>query len=682
MNKLVILIVLILGSLAVIPFEGTSGSDEFYSSDTIKHLQPEKKYVNETKIINELLDRYHYRKLRLNDSLSSVILDNYIISLDYNKSFFLKKDIDSFEKYRFELDEAIRAGNLTIAFDIFNVFQDRFFERMVYVDSSLVKGFDFTIDEKIETSRDAMSWKQSEVELDDLWRKSLKNQILSLTLSGKEYDKSVEVLVKRYTTYRTIIRQYKPSDVYQYFMNAYTESFDPHTNYLNPMSSENFDIDMNKSLEGIGATLTKDGDYTIVVRIIPGGPASRSNELHKDDRIAGVGQGEDGEIVDVVGWRNDDVVKLIRGKKGTVLRLSVLKAEDGANATLKIVRLERDKINLEDMRASSKVYKIGRNGKSYSMGVITIPDFYNTVTADVEKLIVELNKAGIDGMLIDLRRNGGGALNEAINLTGLFINDGPVVQVRDRTNKIEIGRDDNKRIAYEGPLTVLINRSSASASEIFSGAIQDYDRGVILGEQTFGKGSVQSLIDLNRVARTKGEENKMGNVKITLSKYYRITGSSTQNIGVTPDVALPSAYNHKEFGESSMPAALPWDRISATSFNKTDLVNDELLDLLNSEYLADLNSDPELKKLVSDIEKRKERRKQTSLSLNKDVRLQLIEIEKQKEDAAKELNPKILNENESFSIEGTDGDGLSVLDDTYLKESLRLLAKMVDYRIG
>ncbi len=603
MNKLVILIVLILGSLAVIPFEGTSGDDEYNTTDTLKHLRPEKKYVNETKIINELIDRYHYRKLGLNDSLSSVILDNYITSLDYNKTFFLKEDIDSFEKYRFKLDDAIRAGNLEIAFDIFNIFQDRFFERMIYVDSTLIKGFDFTIDEKIETSRDEISWKISEEELNDIWRKSLKNQVLSLTLSGKEYDKSVKVLEKRYKTYRTIIRQYKPSDVYQYFMNAYTESFDPHTSYFNPMTAENFDIEMNRSLEGIGATLSKDGDYTIVVRIIPGGPAFRSNELHKDDRIAGVGQGEDGEIVDVVGWRNDDVVKLIRGKKGTVVRLSVLKAEEGANATLKIVRLERDKINLEDMRASSKVYKIDRSGKTYSMGVITIPDFYNSVTVDVEKLIVTLNDEGIDGMLIDLRRNGGGALNEAIDLTGLFISEGPVVQVRDRSNKIEIGKDDKNKIAYEGPLTILINRSSASASEIFSGAIQDYDRGVILGEQTFGKGSVQSLIDLNRVVRFTDKKNKMGNVKITLSKYYRITGSSTQNIGVTPDIALPSAYNHKEYGESSMPAALPWDQIAATSFDKTDLVNEELLDLLNSEYLSDLNSDPELKKLVYDIDR-------------------------------------------------------------------------------
>ncbi len=682
MNKLVILIVLILGSLAVIPFEGTSGDDEYNTTDTLKHLRPEKKYVNETKIINELIDRYHYRKLGLNDSLSSVILDNYITSLDYNKTFFLKEDIDSFEKYRFKLDDAIRAGNLEIAFDIFNIFQDRFFERMIYVDSTLIKGFDFTIDEKIETSRDEISWKISEEELNDIWRKSLKNQVLSLTLSGKEYDKSVKVLEKRYKTYRTIIRQYKPSDVYQYFMNAYTESFDPHTSYFNPMTAENFDIEMNRSLEGIGATLSKDGDYTIVVRIIPGGPAFRSNELHKDDRIAGVGQGEDGEIVDVVGWRNDDVVKLIRGKKGTVVRLSVLKAEEGANATLKIVRLERDKINLEEMRASSKVYKIDRSGKTYSMGVITIPDFYNSVTVDVEKLIVTLNDEGIDGMLIDLRRNGGGALNEAIDLTGLFISEGPVVQVRDRSNKIEIGKDDKNKIAYEGPLTILINRSSASASEIFSGAIQDYDRGVILGEQTFGKGSVQSLIDLNRVVRFTDKKNKMGNVKITLSKYYRITGSSTQNIGVTPDIALPSAYNHKEYGESSMPAALPWDQIAATSFDKTDLVNEELLDLLNSEYLSDLNSDPELKKLVYDIDRRKELRKQTTLSLNKDVREQLIEQEKQKENAVKELNPKVLNENESFSIEGGDGKNLIFPDDPYLKESLRLLAKMVDYKIG
>ncbi len=682
MNKLVILLVLIMGSLAVIPFEGNSEGENFDTSDSLNHLVPEKKYVNETKIINELLDRYHYRNLTLNDSLSSVILDNYTTSLDYNKTFFLKGDVDSFEKYRFKLDDAIRAGNLNIAFDIYNVFQDRFFERMAIVDSILIKGFDFTIDEKIETNRKEIQWSQSPQELDDLWRKTLKSQALSMTLSGKEYDKSIEVLEKRYTTYRTIIRQHKPSDVYQIFMNAYTESYDPHTNYFNPMTAENFDIDLNRTLEGIGARLSKDGDYTIVVDIIPGGPAYRSNELHKDDRIAGVGQGDDGEIVDVVGWRNDDVVKLIRGKKGTVVRLSVLKAEDGINATPKIVRLERDKINLEDMRASSDVYKIDRNGKSYSMGVIVIPDFYNSVTEDVRKLIASLDDEAIDGLLIDLRRNGGGALNEAIELTGLFIKDGPVVQVRDRSNNIEVGKDKINKVYYEGPLTVLINRSSASASEIFSGAIQDYNRGVILGTQTFGKGSVQSLIDLNRVVRSTDEKDKMGNVKITLSKYYRITGSSTQNVGVTPDIALPSAFDPDEFGESTMPGALPWDQIGPTPFEKTNMVNEQLLDLLNKEYISDLNEDPELKKLVEDLEKGRERRKQSIISLNKNTREQQIEKEKKESEAAKLLNPKVLNENESFSIEGDDGKSLLLPDDPYLKESLRLLASMVDYRVG
>ena len=684
--------VLIMSSFTLFPFRGNGL--ESTGIDSVKHLFPEKKYVKETKIITELLERYHYRKLSLNDSLSSVILDNYLASLDYNKSFFLAEDIMSFESYRYKLDDAIKVGDLKIPFEIYNKFQDRFVERMDFIDSILTVGFDFTKDEYYETDRDELNWADAIEQQNDIWRKSLKSQALSLTLAAKIPEESREVLNKRYKRYRTIIRQYKPSDVYQIFMNAYTEAYDPHTNYFNPMTAENFDIEMSRSLEGIGARLGKEGDYTIVVDIVPGGPAYRSNQLHKDDRISGVAQGDDGEMVDVVGWRYDEVVKLIRGKKGSVVRLHVLKAEDGAQAIPIVVRLERDKINLEDQLASSKLYIINKDGKLYRMGVITIPDFYKnfsdarkgkknftSVTRDVKELIATLKIDKMDGLLIDLRRNGGGALDEAIELTGLFIRKGPVVQVRDGSNKINIGEDEDSGLYYDGPLSVLINRSSASVSEIFTGAIQVYKRGVVIGEQSFGKGTVQNLIDLNRVIRISDEENKLGNLKITLAKYYRITGSSTQNVGVTPDIALPSAFDPELYGESSMPASLPWDKIQPTDFSPVNYVTEKLLDELSKEYIEDLNSNPELKKLVEDLEEKRKTRENTSISLNEATRREELAETDDEPDAG--INPEVLIENTVIQIENAaTEDTVIKIDDTYLKESLMLLATIVDFHIG
>ena len=410
--------------------------------------------------------------------------------------------------------------------------------------------------------------------------------------------------------------------------------------------------------------------------------------------MSGAAEGEEGEMVEVVGWRNDDVVKLIRGKKGTVVRLQVLKAEDGAQAMPKEVRLVRDIINLEDQLASSKLYIINKDDKLYRMGVITIPDFYKnfndarqgnknftSVTRDVKKLITGLKKDKMDGLLIDLRRNGGGALDEAIELSGLFIRKGPVVQVRDRSNKIDIGKDEDSGLYYDGPLTVLINRSSASASEIFTGAIQDYKRGVVIGEQSFGKGTVQNLIDLNRVIRYSDEENKYGNLKITLAKYYRITGSSTQNVGVTPDIALPSAFNPELYGESSMPASLPWDKIQPTDFSPVNYVTEMLLDELNNEYIEDLNSNPDLRKLVEDLEEKRKKRENTIISLNEARRRK--ESAKTDDEPNAGSNPEVLIENAVILIENTaTEDTVMKIDDTYLKESLMLLATIVDFHIG
>lgn len=685
MNKLIIVIVVFLGSLSILPFNTSLFSKD---QDTLKILTPEEKYKNETVLINQILNRYHYRKTPVNDSLSSVIFDNFITSMDYNKSYFIKDDIESFEKYRYQMDDAIKNGNLAVPFEIFNQFQSRFSERLEYVDSVLEQGFDYTKNESFMFDREDESWTDSEEELDELWRKILKNQALSLKLSGKDDEGTKEVLEKRYKRYRTVLSQYKPEDVYQLFMNSYTETYDPHTNYFNPITAENFNIDMSRSLEGIGARLTKDGDYTIVADIIPGGPAFTSNQLHKDDRIIGVGQEDDGEMVDVVGWRNDDVVQLIRGKKGTKVRLQVLKAEDGITGKPVEVVLIRDKINIEDQRASSKIIPVENDGKMFRLGIITIPEFYkdfeaafsgdenyNSTTRDVKNLISELENEGIDGLMIDLRRNGGGALDEAVELTGLFIEDGPVVQVKDMEGKTVSEDDQDANIYYSGPLAVLINRFSASASEIFSGAIQDYKRGVVIGEQSFGKGSVQNIIPLDRYVRS--EQGKLGNLKMTFAKYYRVTGSSTQNLGVTPDVLFPSAFDAEEFGERSYPSALPWDQIGPTAFEPVEDVNQDIINMLNEKFLTDLESDEDLKKLVADIEKTKQNREKNEISLNESERRK--EIDQDEEDLP---TASTIEETEISTETGVAEENVNDLNDAYLKESLILLAKLVDYKIG
>ncbi|VAW27862.1 Tail-specific protease precursor, partial [hydrothermal vent metagenome] len=393
------------------------------------------------------------------------------------------------DKYRLDIDDMLKAGNIGVPYQIFAVFKERYYQRIAYVNELLEQDFDFTKDEYFNLDRKDETYAKTEDEQNEVWRKYIKSELLSYLLDDKTLEQAKENLTKRYDRYKTSIQQYNSADVYQIFMNSYMESLDPHTSYFNPITAENFDIEMSKSLEGIGARLSKDGDYTVVYSIVPGGPAFKGDELHDNDKIIGVAQGKDGEMIDVVGWRNDDVVQLIRGKKGTLVRLNVIKAEGGLSSKPQVVEIIRDKINLEDARAESKVYEFIKEGKPYRLGVINIPSFYkdfknaqngnedfNSTTRDVEKLIADLKTKEIDGLLIDLRRNGGGALDEAVELTGLFVNHGPVVQVKDYNNRIHQEDDKSNQVLYDGPLTVLTSRLSASASEIFAAAIQDYKR--------------------------------------------------------------------------------------------------------------------------------------------------------------------------------------------------------------
>lgn len=610
------------------------------AQDSVKVISQEPHMARLDELINTLLSRYHYKKFDLNDSLSSVILDKYIRSLDFNRSFFFASDIKEFDKYRFQLDDDFKDGDLSPEYSIYNVFMERLNNRIDYVHELLEKEFDFTINENFYFRRDSADWFKSKDEMNELWRKRVKNDALNLLLTGKAWPSIVTTLEKRYENYRRSFRDLNSKDVFQIAMNSYTESIDPHTAYLSPVTTDNFRIDMARSLEGIGAQLTTEDEYTKVAQIIAGGPAFKSNKLHNGDRITGVAQGEDGEMVDVIGWRLNDVVQLIRGDKGTVVRLLILPSSEGINVVAREIKLVRDKVKLEEMSAKKDTLDITNDKVPFRFGVITLPAFYSdfegkakgdadykSTTKDVKNLIAQLKKEKVDGVIIDLRNNPGGSLQEVISLTGLFIKQGPVVQVRNADGSIEVGTDPDPGIVYDGPLAVMVNRFSASASEIFTAAIQDYNRGLILGENTYGKGTVQNGIDLNRLVSES--ENKFGQINLTIAKYYRITGGSTQNKGVVPDIEFPSAYSAKEFGESSQPSALPWDQIQSAQFTRYGDIPKYLTEL-RKRHEARIKNDPDFQSLITNVNEFHSSMDKDFVSLNQDVRKKEKEEQEEK----------------------------------------------------
>jgi carboxyl-terminal processing protease len=520
-------------------------------------------------IITQVMEKFHYRKPRLDDEMSAAMFDRYLASLDANRSFFSAADIADFEHLREELDDSLRTGRLSHAYDIFKRFRERVEQRVTHAQWLLDHhDFDFDKPEEYGFDRSEADWVADEDALDDLWRKRVKNDILSLRLSGKPEDEIRETLSKRYDGIARRVRQMAPEDVFQAYINAFTLSVEPHTSYMSPRLSENFDIGMRLSLQGIGAVLRSDNEFTEVQSTVPGGPAARSGEIKGGDRIVGVAQGEDGEMEDVIGWRLQDVVDLIRGPKDSIVRLSILPKAQGIGGRTQEVVLVRDEIKLEDKAAKSEILEVGDGVR---LGVIEIPAFYRdfgaqaagerdfrSTTRDVRRLLRELQAEHVDGIIIDLRRNGGGSLSEATELTGLFIEKGPVVQVRDSSGKVEVERDPDPAQVYSGPLAVLVDRNSASASEIFAGAIQDYDRGLILGEPTFGKGTVQTLVDLGRFLRTRED---IGRLRLTMAQFFRVEGGSTQHRGVTPDIVYPTAKGAEDHGERALENALPWAAI-------------------------------------------------------------------------------------------------------------------------
>jgi carboxyl-terminal processing protease len=589
--------------------------------------------------VADIVAREHYRRAPLDDRLSSLILDRYLDAIDAGRSYFYASDIAEFERYRYELDDAIKAGDVEPAFAIFRRYQQRSRERMNYAIELLAKKPNFEIDESFNFDREKEPWPANAAEMNELWRKRVKNDALSLVITGKQWPEVVDVLRKRYEHVAKRMDQSKPDDVFEAFMNAFVLSLDPHSNYFSARNSEEYNIQMSLSYEGIGASLQMTDDYVTVIDVIAGGPAAVSGKLAANDRITAVGEGKTGELTDVIGWRLDDVVQKIRGPGGTLVRLQLLPAGAAPGSAQKVVEFTRNRVSLDAQAAHKTMLTVQRNGRDVKVGVITVPSFYQdydasragdkdfrSTTRDVQRLIGELRKDGSEVLIMDLRANGGGYLPEAESLTGLFIDRGPVVQLRDYTGHIEQDDDPDPAIYYNGPLVVLVDRFSASASEIFAAAIQDYGRGLIVGQQTYGKGTVQNAHPLNYTIF--GRKPELGQLNVTIGKYYRITGESTQDRGVTPDIALPSLIDANDVGESTRDRALPWDHIEPATFKQEGDLKPITASLqkLHDERTAE---SADFRYLHDDIAALEAMRSQKALSLN----LKTRETERKRLDA-------------------------------------------------
>ena len=579
---------------------------------------------------SRVLSRYHYKAVPLDDAMSEKIFERYFKSLDAEKLFFVQADLDQYSGARTQLDDAIQNENLTLPFAIYNSYQQRFTERMNYARELLKTKFDFSVDESYQYDREKAEWPKNDAEMRELWRKRVKNDWLRLKLAGKD-DKSIrETLDKRYENYITRAKKLNNEDVFSIFMNAYAMSIEPHTNYLGPRESESFDIAMRLSLEGIGCVLQTRDEYTVVREVVAGSPAAMSGKIKVGDRFLAVGQGDSGPLVDVMGWRIDDVVEKIRGAKDSTVRLDILPADAGPDGKHVLVSLVRKKISMEEQSAKKSILEVKDGAFKRRIGVISLPTFYQdfearrkgdkdfkSATRDVARLLGELKKDKVDNVLIDLRNNGGGSLNEAVELTGLFIDKGPVVQQRNAEGKIDIESDTNPGLAWDGPVGVLINRGSASASEIFAAAIQDYGRGLIIGEPSFGKGTVQTLISLDRFATS--DKAKLGELKMTIAQFFRINGGTTQLRGVTPDVKLPTMADADTFGESSYDNALPWTSIKPAVYIPAGDLK-EIVPLLDKKHDARVAKDKDFQYLLEDIALVKKQRKDNLISLNEAAR--------------------------------------------------------------
>jgi carboxyl-terminal processing protease len=624
-------------------------------------LKPSMDQRYATNLATRFLTNWHYKDTRLDDELSAIIFDQYIESLDPNKSYFLASDIALFERYQTSLDDALRHSDLQPAYEIFNIYLDRVRERVSYSRKAATEPMDFTIDEYYQYDRSEADWAANTAELDEIWRKRVKNDYLRLKLTDKDEAAIVETLDDRYDNMERRINELKADDVFQFFMNAFAQSIEPHTSYLSPRTSENFEISMKLSLEGIGALLSRVSEYTTIASIVPGGPADQDGRLKAGDRVTAVGQDLDGKMVDVIGWRVDDVVDLIRGPKDSIVRLEVLPEDASVTGPSTMIDIVRNEVKLEEQASKSNIIEVPIEGTDQvqKIGVIDLPVFYldfegrasnkpdyRSSTRDVRTQIEELKEQGVTGIVIDLRDNGGGSLLEATTLTGLFIDRGPVVQVRNSNGRISTEEDLESGMVWEGPMAVLVNRYSASASEIFAAAIQDYGRGVVIGEPTFGKGTVQSLIDLDDYAPS--DTASAGQLKLTMAQFFRVNGGSTQNKGVVPDIRFPSAGDPQEYGERSLPNALPWTSIDSARYEKSGDLS-RMVAVADNRYQARSSMDEEFNWLLADINEYNENSERTQVSL-----LESVAREEMAKDEAKRDERKAKRNGVDRVAEGTE----------------------------
>ncbi|MGI4840356.1 MAG: carboxy terminal-processing peptidase [Janthinobacterium lividum] len=661
-----------------------SMSANSFADNSWDKLQPDRDEVIASLNVVELLKRHHYSKPPLDDARSVIIYDSYLKLLDPSRSYFLASDISEFDKWKTQFDDFLKKGDLDAGFTIYKRYLDRVKGRLDFALTILDKGvdkMDFNGNQTLEVDRKNDPWPKDQAELDDLWRKRVMDEVLRLKIAGKDPKAIQDLLVKRYKNQLVRLDQTRAEDIFQAYINTFAQSYDPHTNYLSPDSAENFDINMSLSLEGIGAVLQSDNDQVKVVRLVPAGPADKTKQLAPSDKIVGVAQG-DKEMVDVIGWRLDEVVKLIRGAKGSVVRLEVIPHTNAPNdQTSKIVSITREAVKLEEQAAKKSILNLKQDGKDYKLGVIEIPAFYldfkafragdpdyKSTTRDVKKLLTELQKENVDGVVIDLRNNGGGSLQEATELTSLFIEKGPTVLVRNSDGRVDVLEDESPGAFYKGPMALLVNRLSASASEIFAGAMQDYHRALIIGGQTFGKGTVQTIQPLNH-----------GELKLTLAKFYRVSGQSTQHQGVLPDIAYPSIIDTKEIGESALPEAMPWDTIRPAIKPETDPFK-PFLAQLKALHDKRTDNDPEFIFIRDRLALAQKLMEEKTVSLNEAVRRkQHTDIENQQlalentRRKAKGEAPLTELKKEDEDAPATDPNDSKPENDAYLSETGRIL---------
>ncbi|WP_346829556.1 carboxy terminal-processing peptidase [Pseudomonas abietaniphila] len=668
--------------LAALPMSASS-----FAANSWDNLQPDRDEVIASLNVVELLKRHHYSKPPLDDKRSEIIYQSYLKLLDPARSYFLASDIAEFDKWRFQFDDFLKSGDLNPGFTIYKRYLDRIKSRLDFALAQLSKGvdkIDLNTQETLLVDRKDAPWPKNEAELDDLWRKRVKDEVLRLKIAGKDPAKIQETLTKRYKNQLARLGQTRSEDIFQAYLNTFAMSYDPHTNYLSPDSAENFDINMSLSLEGIGAVLQSDNDNVKIVRLVPAGPAAKTKQVATADKIIGVAQG-DKEMVDVIGWRLDEVVKLIRGPKGSVVRLEIIPASNAPNdQTTKIVSITREAVKLEEQAAKKSILHLNQDGKDYKLGVIEIPAFYldfkayragdpeyKSTTRDVKKLLTELQSEKVDGVVIDLRNNGGGSLQEATELTSLFIDKGPTVLVRNADGKVDVLEDENSGAFYKGPMALLVNRLSASASEIFAGAMQDYHRALIIGGQTFGKGTVQTIQPLNH-----------GELKLTLAKFYRVSGQSTQHQGVLPDIAYPSIIDTKEIGESALPEAMTYDTIKPAIKPAVDPFK-PFLAQLQSRHDVRSAKDAEFVFVEQKLALAKKLMSEKTVSLNEaerraehaDVESKQLVMENTRRKAKGEEPLKELKKEDEDALP-VDDDKTKPEDDAYLSETGRIL---IDY---